>query len=447
MALYSRRRFLNLAVQSGVYLQSGWLIGCSATDSSIAGSATPPPNPEPIPTPVPSVGLRSNLANLGPLGEVNEFGLRLPPGFTMRCVAAEGVPPMAGSSYLWHEKPDGGALFPAPDGGWVYVSNSEKNDINDAAGVGALRFDASGNLVDAYPILVGSTKNCAGGATPWGTWLSCEETDSGIVYECFPFGTADMAIPLPALGKFQHEACAVDPLAKPMHVYMTEDQRNDSPGNGGGFYRFVPDFDMADGTRPDLRTGTLQVAVVSEGDIFEPRAVTWADIPLPTPPDLVRHESVLLPTRRQVANAEHFDGGEGIWYHPADHSIVFSTKGDNRLWRYDIAAATVQAIYDDDSSPDNILSAVDNVIMTPEGDIIVCEDGDDGQVVGITPDGRQVPLLQMVSSGEAAGPAFSPDGQRLYISGYHGRSGPNGDRTLGATYEITGPWFVPVDVS
>ena len=122
---------------------------------------------------------------------------------------------------------------------------------------------------------------------------------------------------------------------------------------------------------------------------------------------------------------------------------MFSTKGDNRLWRYDIAAQTVQAIYDDDSSPDNILSALDNVIMTPDGDIICCEDGDDTQVVGLTPDGRQVPMLQLMSNGEPAGPAFSPDGQRLYVSGYSGPSGPADDRNLGATYEIKGPWFVP----
>ena len=442
MAHYSRRRFLRSAAHTGVYLQSGWLLACSGGSSSSTGGepeAGVPPGPEPAAC---TTGMRSNIAQLGPLGEPDEFGVRVPPGFTVRRVAAEGVPPIAGQDFIWHEKPDGGACFAAPDGGWVYVSNSEKNDINNAAGVGALRFNADGELVDAYPILVGSTKNCAGGATPWGTWLSCEETDSGYVYECFPLGTADEAVKLPALGKFQHEACAVDTQSDPMHIYMTEDQRNDAFVNGGGFYRFIPDFNTRDGSRPDLSSGQLQIAVVESGDLFEPRAVSWQEVPNPEPIDLQPHESVLLATRFQVPRAEHFDGGEGIWFHSADRSIVFSTKGDNRLWRYDIEASTVQAIYDDDSSEDNILSALDNVIMTPQGDIICCEDGDDAQVVAITPDGRQVPLLQLIANGEPAGPSFSPDGQRLYISGYSGPSGPDDTRQLGATYEISGPWFV-----
>lgn len=434
MPSYTRRHFLRDAAVGGVYLQSGWLLGCS-DQGGVGTPAAPGCRP----------GLRSNIGNLGPLGGPDRFGVRVPPGFTVRRVAAEGAAPMAGRDYRWHEKPDGGACFAAPDGGWVYVSNSEKNDIHDAAGVGALRFDADGTLVDAYPILTGSTKNCAGGATPWGTWLSCEETDSGYVYECFPLGTAADAVKLPALGKFQHEACAIDPLADPMHVYMTEDQRNDAGFNGGLFYRFVPAANVADGSRPDLTRGLLQAAVVDPGDIFTPRAVRWVDVPNPEPVDLVRHEAVLRATRYQVPRGEHFDGGEGIWYHAADHGIVFSTKGDNRLWRYDIGAATVQAIYDDDSSPDNILSALDNVIMTPDGDIVCCEDGDDTQVVAITPDGRQVPMLQLLGNGEPAGPSFSPDGQRLYVSGYSGPSGPGDSRNLGATYEIAGPWFVCAD--
>lgn len=425
MRLYTRRRFLRTVAETGFYLQSGWLLACSSPDD--AGTPSSPGC---------STVLRSNIGNLGPLGEPDAFGVRVPAGFSVRRVAAEGVAPMPGSDYLWHEKPDGGACLPAADGGWVYVSNSEKSDVNNAAGVGALRFNADGELIDAYPVLTGSTKNCAGGATPWGTWLSCEETDSGYVYECFPFGGAADAVKLTALGKFQHEACAVDSRSDPMHVYMTEDQ------SGGLFYRFVPDAKIADGSRPDLSRGRLQAAVVAAGNIFEPRAVTWADVPNPEPADIVEHESVVLATRYQVPRAEHFDGGEGIWYHPADHSIVFSTKGDNRLWRYDIGAATVQAIYDDNSSPDNILGALDNVIMTPDGDIICCEDGDDTQVVAITPDGRQVPLLQLIESGEPAGPSFSPDGQRLYVSGYSGPSGPDDERRLGATYEISGPWFV-----
>lgn len=438
LSQFSRRDFLRLTASSGVYLQTGWLLGCG-------GGAN---GSQPIlRDPITGERLVSNIANLSALGETDVFGVRVPEGFTVRRVAREGVPPISGSEYLWHAKPDGGAVFAAPDGGWVYVSNCEVEDPNNTAGVGALRFDADGNLVDAYPILTGSTKNCAGGATPWGTWLSCEETESGYVYETYPLGTAEDAVKLPALGKFQHEAAAVDLLSDPMHIYMTEDQRaEDNTGlGGGGFYRFVPDFNLTGPNgdpRPDLSSGTLEIAIVAPGDIFSPRSVVWVPVPDPEPIDIVQHDQVLIPTRFQVPGSASFNGGEGIWYH-TDRTIVFSTKGDNRLWRYDINAATIQAIYDDDSSPDNILSAVDNVIMTPQGDVIVCEDGDDNQVVAITPEGRQVPMLQLVDQGEPAGPSFSPDGQRLYVNGYSGRSGPDEDRNRGATYEITGPWFVP----
>lgn len=413
----SRRQFLTTMARAGVYLQSGWLLGCGGGDAPRA-----------------AVPMVSNLGNLGPLGPVNELQLRLPAGFTVREVAVEGVAPIAGRDYVWHAKPDGGAVFPTPDGGWIYVSNSEVSS-SGGGGVGALRFDAQGRLVDAYPILSGSTKNCAGGPTPWGSWLSCEEIARGYVYECDPYGLVP-ARKLPALGRFQHEAAAVDPLAAPMQVYMTEDVTG---FNGGLFYRYLPDAMLADG-RPDLEHGRLQAAQVMGRDPFQPRPVVWHDVPNPEPDDLGESE-VLLPTRNQVLQATHFDGGEGIWYF--ERKIYFSTKGDDRLWCYDVDAATVQAIYDAASSADNILSGVDNVVVSAGGDILVCEDPGDGQVVALTPDGRQLPILQLVDSGEPAGPAFTPDGQRLYVSGYGARSGPQRDRNGGATFEIRGPFFVP----
>ena len=144
----------------------------------------------------------------GPLGGQDPNGIRLPSGFEARIVARSGETPLLGTGYDWHAAPDGGATFATQDGGWIYVSNSEINDRG--GGVGALRFDAAGQLIDAYSILSGTTRNCAGGPTPWGTWLSCEEVADGYVWECDPLGSFNPRR-LPALGAFRHEAAAVDP--------------------------------------------------------------------------------------------------------------------------------------------------------------------------------------------------------------------------------------------
>jgi hypothetical protein len=113
----------------------------------------------------------------GVLQPADSNGVRLPAGFRSRIVAQSGNPVVAGSNYIWHQAPDGGAVFASGDGGWIYVSNSET--ILDRGGAGAIRFAADGALIDAYAILSDTNANCAGGPTPWNTWLSCEEIAIG----------------------------------------------------------------------------------------------------------------------------------------------------------------------------------------------------------------------------------------------------------------------------
>lgn len=357
------------------------------------------------------------LAQIGELQAPDANGLRLPTGFSSRIVAQSGRY-VEGTSYRWHVFPDGGATFPTFAGGWIYVSNSE---VPVKGGVGAILFDRQGNIKDAYSILEKTNINCAGGATPWGTWMSCEEYERGYVWECDPYGKR-RAIRRDALGMFEHEAVAVDPVN--MHLYMTEDDGE------GKLYRYVPHRLNLRG-RPDFRHGELQVAVVDQAGY-----VTWRAVPDPTP----RIHLGQTPTRFQVEEATTFKGGEGIWYH--EGLVYFTTKGDNRVWELNVATQKLEIIYDRNTSDNPILSGVDNVTVSDQGSILVAEDGGDMQIVVISPDGALAPLVEVVGQdgSEITGPAFSPDGTRLYFSSQRGELSSRRDTGAGLTYEVTGPF-------
>ncbi|MFB9067671.1 alkaline phosphatase PhoX [Pseudofulvimonas gallinarii] len=349
----------------------------------------------------------------GPLLPANAHGLRLPAGFSSRIIArADEV--IGRSGYAWHRAPDGGACFAAGDGGWVYASNSELGP--GAGGVGAVRFDPQGNIVDAYRIADGTTRNCSGGPTPWGTWITCEETERGRAIECDPLGRRPQR-ELPALGWLYREAVAIDP--RHGHVYHTEDRHD------GRLYRSRhPDY-------PDLGTGVLEAAVMEPGDIHQPRRLRWIPVPHPNPDDSQPY------TRLQVPEATVFDRGEGMWYHAG--MVYFTTTADNRIWAIDCAAQTIQCIYDREAtSPAGIATGVDNLCATADGNLLVAEDGGELRLVMVTPEGRAAPLLQVEHEGsELAGPAFSPDGTRLYFSS---QRGPAVDGNYGVTFEVSGPF-------
>ncbi|WP_292993265.1 alkaline phosphatase PhoX [Nitrosomonas sp.] len=363
-----------------------------------------------LPSPLKAASLSLSLAARGELLPPDQNGVRLPAGFTSRIVARSGQELFG---YKWHAAPDGGAVFATADGGWIYVSNSELG--NQAGGVGALRFNAQGEVIDAYSILSQTNRNCAGGHTPWQTWLSCEEIEKGRVWECDPLGRKAAQV-RSALGIFKHEAVAVD--TRNMQLYLTEDQPD------GCLYRYTArSFDAAG--NPDLNDGFLEVAEVVEGPIG---TVRWHALPDPL--------AITIPTRKQVASSTRFNGGEGIWYHQG--IVYFTTKGDNRVWAYTVQQHHLSVVYNAALYLQPVLTGVDNIITNATGDLLVAEDGGDMQIVVLTA-GKVLPLLQVAGHdrSEITGPAFSPDGSRLYFSSQRGKTGRDED---GITFEITGPF-------
>ncbi|GAA2800789.1 alkaline phosphatase PhoX [Saccharopolyspora taberi] len=378
-----RRHFLRAAVLG---VGTSVAFGFSVTREAIAYPAKTGPSP------------------YGALQAADANGIMLPSGFTSR-VLARSTQTVPGTSHTWHGAPDGGACF-ADGTGWIYVSNAELG--SGAGGVSALKFDASAQITGAYTILSGTTRNCSGGATPWNTWLSCEETDLGYVYETDPWG-AKAPVRLPALGRFKHEAAAADPDRKV--IYLTEDESN------GCFYRFVPT------TWGDLSAGTLQVLVESGG------ALSWVNVPDP--------DGSPTRTRSQVSGAKVFNGGEGAFYR--NGTCFFTTKGDNRVWAYDAVNNVLNIAYDDNLTANPPLTGVDNITGASVGDLYVAEDGGNMEICIITPDDIVAPFLRVngQSGSELCGVAFNPAGDRLYFSSQRGTTGSSSG---GITYEVTGPF-------
>jgi hypothetical protein len=366
---------------------------------------------------------------------------------------------------------DGMAAFGMPDGTIRLLRNHENRDAPltahvkgdpsfayDARAGGAvstleIRLGASGapELVRDFISLNGTIVNCAGGPTPWGSWLTCEESVSGratgwgqehgYIFEV-PSAANDevKATPIKAMGRFVHEAVAVDPRSG--IVYETEDQQT------SGFYRYRPRRrdSLAEGgrlqmlairDRPGYDTATGQV-------VGRWLPVTWVDIDDADPAGRAIHP---LTVYRQgtAKGGARFARLEGCWY--GDGSIYFhSTSGGDaqvgQVWRYQPGSwfrGDRLVLIFESPSPE-ILDYPDNITVSPRGGIVICEDGGGDQYLrGLTPGGELFDIAKNVlNQTEFAGACFSPDGNLLFVNimGSTRDGGPDGSCTVA----IRGPW-------
>lgn len=407
--------------------------------------------------------------------------LDLPEGFTYRVISRHGDPMDDG--FLVPHRPDGMAAFPGPDGLTILIRNHEVSHNASAtegpfgrghellprfdvgqiydAGAGSTRpciggtttvvFDTRTQEVQRqYVSLAGTVRNCAGGPTPWNSWISCEESveraggdlvrDHGYCFEVPASAEPAVAAPLPILGmgRFNHEAVAVDPASGV--VYQTEDRPD------GLVYRFVPNVpgQLLQGGRlqalvvrdqPSLDTRNWDAALVMPGEALP---VAWVDLDnTDAPEDDLR-------ARGFAAGAARFARGEGMWY--GGGSVYFAcTNGGaarkGQIWKYTPSAAEATAGEGADPSmlelfvePNDgaIVDNADNLTVAPWGDLILCEDGSGEQfLVGVTPSGGLYKFARNAySDSELAGASFSPDGTTLFVN----------IQGAGMTLAITGTW-------
>lgn len=428
--------------------------------------------------PLLAVEERGTRVGFGPLLSRAAGPMRLPEGF--RAVRFSPTGETMDDGLLVPGKHDGMAAFAGENGRTILIRNHElesdqvtlspfgrdrsrlsrvprdrmydfgRGVAPNLGGTTTLVFDPRRQRLERqFLSLAGTVRNCAGGPTPWGTWVTCEEVNEhpeplaeqphGYNFEVPPSMQPKLVdpVPLKAMGRFRHEAIAVDPRSGA--VYQTEDLGD------GLLYRFLPDVPgrLAAGGRlqalavKEWKTADTRNWQSRQFPVGRPVAVEWIDLDeVDSPRNDLRH-------RGAERGAAVFARGEGAWY--GNDSVYFAmTNGGSaslgQIFRYRPSPREGTAGERDEpgtlelfAEPNNseLLSNCDNVTVAPWGDLVICEDTTGTcRLVGVTPRGEFYLIAANAGSGELAGACFSPDGSTLFVN----------VQTPGYTVAITGPW-------
>ncbi len=415
-----------------------------------------------------SAGDAKNLRTrgYGPLIADRDKILDLPGGFSYEIIGRAGETMSDG--LILPGSPDGMAAFPGKGDEVVVVRNHEVS-AGSSSGQGAFgrrnellnkinkdRFYDSGKkspclggtstfvydtrkkeVVRQFLSLAGTIRNCAGGPTPWNSWITCEETvvksggnlarDHGWCFDVPATDQPELAdpVPLKAMGRFNHEAVAVDPETG--DVFETEDRHE------GLIYKFVPKVKgkLAEGgklyalkvkEKASLDTRNWSQPTFSVGDSKE---IEWIEMKeVESPKDDLR-------IRGFKDGAACFARGEGMWYSKGSIFIACTNGGKKQRGQIWKLTRNKIELYSEPNDAD-LVDNCDNLTVAPGGDLILCEDGKGDQFLDvITPEGKIFKLAKNAkSSGEFAGVCFSPDGSTLFVN----------MQREGLTLAITGPW-------
>lgn len=385
--------------------------------------------------------------------------IELPPGFQYTVFGQVGTKMSDG--HTTPSEHDGMAAFTAANGQVCLVRNHEVGPRSKSIAGAADSYDAvapggtttmlvnpqTRELVRDWVSLSGTVKNCAGGPTPWNTWISCEETVVGQEKDnfgkehgyCFEVPLTDgiaKPVPLKSMGRFVHEAIAVDPDSG--IIYLTEDR------DTSGLYRFLP-------ARPGVLAegGKLQMLRVrgrAEYDTRKgqkagaPLAADWVDIKDPDPA-AAGTNALAVYEQGMAQGGATFARLEGAWFgrgaDGASHIYVNATSGGDKqhgqVWQYKPQGTDEGELTLLFESPDaSVLKSPDNLCVSPRGNLVLCEDADNVFFLrGLTTQGQIFNIARAEGKdSEFAGATFSPDGQTLFVN----------IQNPGQTLAIWGPW-------